>query len=92
MNGHEVTVPARRLTLSAIVEQQLAALSKTTATSSSVSIVRNARGAVQLDVNVSAADDEQTVLEAARVARLVFDELDKAYPLPAAPAAEGAAS
>lgn len=73
--------PRRRLTLSEIVEQQLAALSRVSGDHSTVKLTRNARGDTQIEVSVRTGEGGlETADQAAAEARRLYDDLATAYP------------
>lgn len=80
--------PARRLTLSQIVEQLL---QRGGAGGSSVSLTRNAKGETQLEVVVRTGEhgDVQTIAEAEQAAQEVYDRLRLRYPFGADQPAAG---
>lgn len=75
------TAPAKRLTLSAILELLLTRSSRDY---SSVSLGRNAAGVAQFDVTIRTGESEDvlTVDDAERKAREIYDRLSDAYPAP----------
>lgn len=74
--------PARRLSLSEIVEQQIGALSRTHGEHSSVKLARNAKGDVQIEVAVRTGESGvDTIEDAQDRAQQVFDHLAGIYPL-----------
>lgn len=75
--------PPRRVSLSQIVEAQLAALTRAGGEHSSVKLTRNAKGDTQIEVTVRTGDEAHliTAADAATHARAIYDELRTAYPL-----------
>jgi peptidyl-tRNA hydrolase len=71
------------MTLSQIVEAQLAALNRAGGEHSSVRLTRNAKGDTQIEVTVRTGDESHllTVADAAEHARTIYDSLRDAYPL-----------
>jgi hypothetical protein len=78
-NMDQLPTRAPRLTLSQIVEQLL---SRHTGERSAVTLTRTAAGDTQIDVKVRTGDDTdvQTVEDAERRAREVYDRLAELYP------------
>lgn len=73
----------RRLTLSQIVEAQLAALNRAGGEHSTVRLTRNAKGDTQIEVVVRTGDESHivTAADAATHARAIYDDLRVAYPM-----------
>lgn len=81
MNAGEAT-PAPRLTLSRLVELQLAALARTGGEHSTVKLTRNARGETQVEVSVRSGErDVETADDAAAKAVELYDALVDRYRL-----------
>lgn len=75
--------PARRLTLSNVVELAFATLNRTGQDHSTVRLARNAKGDTQIEVSVRTGEQGiDTVEQAAAKARAVYDELARDYPMP----------
>ena len=76
----EQAAPAKRVTLSQVVEKLL---ERGGSEHSSVTLTRNAKGEVQIEVVVRTAEhgDVQTIDQAAAKARELFDSLRSHYPL-----------
>lgn len=78
----------QRITLSEITTELLAAVKRGGSDHSSVELTRNARGHVQIRVNVYAGEAEIASPEdAAARAVALFDQLRERYPLPESPEA-----
>jgi hypothetical protein len=92
MNAAEHT--PRRLTLSQVVESQLAALNRAGGEHSSVKLTRNAKGDTQIEVTVRTGDEAHlmTVADASNQARAIYDALRELYPIAAATNGEAPAS
>lgn len=72
----------RRLTLSQIVEQQIAALAKVSGDHSTVKLTRNSKGDTQIEVSVRTGESGvETVEEARAKAEQTYDHLREMYPL-----------
>jgi hypothetical protein len=72
----------RRLTLSQIVEAQIAALAKVSGDHSTVKLSRNAKGDTQIEVSVRSGEGGlETADDAAAKARELYDELARDYPM-----------
>lgn len=72
----------RRLTLSQIVEQQIAALAKVSGDHSTVKLTRNSKGDTQIEVSVRTGEgDIETAADAAAKAVELYDDLAIKYPI-----------
>ena len=81
----------RRITLSELVEQLIAAQSRHGGERSSVKLTRNARGDTQIEVTVRTGDSSgiETVEDCAAEANRVYESLRMLYPMSDAPNVSG---
>jgi hypothetical protein len=76
----EIKKSPHRLTLTQIVEKQIAAMTTSSTERSGVKLTLNARGETQVEVKVSTAEDGTGTIEAAsEKAQLIFDALTAKY-------------
>lgn len=83
--------PAKRLTNREMIESLLAALAKAPNEHSTIGLDRNAKGVVQVHVELRTGDtpETRTARDVAVLTRELFDELCATYPLPATPDTNG---